>query len=178
MEKKIRNKCSRNCHTKKNHKSHKHKRISPVYGEFIRTFTFNRQLPQLPIVQPGGSLVFPIPTVRPRGVEYIEEEDRVGLLVPRGTYLISWILNPSKDSTIDLLVNGQKPVTPTKFPYTESITTDVLNFSYLIDAPLKHDNLISLVNNGSSLLTLNDIPNTKIGSTSVITHITVQRLNI
>ena len=36
-------------------------RNSAVYGEFIRTFTFAGQ-PQFPIVQPGGSLTFPMPT--------------------------------------------------------------------------------------------------------------------
>jgi len=152
-----------------------------VFGEFIRTFTFSDQ-PQLPIVQPGRSLIFPIPTVRPSGVTYVEEDSRVGLLVPRGTYLISWNLNPDVDSSVVLLVNGQRPLTvstplnPINFPYTQLITTGVVNAQHLIKAPLKRDNLISLVNNGSFLLTLGDIPNTKIGPTSVITHIRVQRI--
>lgn len=145
-----------------------------VYGEFIRTFTFS-DLPQLPIVQPGGSLVFPIPTVRPRGVRYVEDNNQVGLIVPRGTYEISWTLNPGVGSTVNLLVNGNIPVTATGFPYTESITTDVLDVTYLVEAPLKH-NLISLINGGSTLFTLGDIPNTKIGATSVITHVRVIRL--
>src|SRR6187402_1467767 len=72
--------------------------VSPVYGEFVRTFTFG-SLPQPPIVQPGGSLVFPIPTVPPVGVTYVDEPKRVGLLVPRGTYLASWTLNPSEGAS-------------------------------------------------------------------------------
>lgn len=145
-----------------------------IYGEFIRTFTFSGQ-PQLPIVQPGGSLVFPIPTVPPSGVTYVEG-NRVGLLVPNGVYLVSWTLNPSEGATVDLLINGTRPTTPTMFPYGESITTDVLDVSYLVNAPLPNNNLISLVNGGPTLFTLNDIPNTKIGPTSVITHIRVLRL--
>ena len=149
---------------------------SHIYGEFIRTFTFS-EIPQLPIVQPGGSLVFPIPTVQPKGVQYIDTENRVGLLVPKGIYLISYTLNPSEGSTVDLLINGVSPVTPTMFPYGKSIITNgVLDVSYLVNAPLQN-NLISLINGGSTLFTLNDIPNTKIGDTSIITHIRIQRID-
>lgn len=181
----------RHCNKEKTHKSDHCKNkdrghcsdTSIVYGEFIRTFTFSSQLPQLPIVQPGGSLIFPTPTVKPIGVRYIEEEDRIGLLVPRGIYLISWTLNPSVEASVNLLVNGENPVTRATpgnqiiFPYAQSITTGVLDVEYLVKAPLRHNNLISLVNGGTSLFTLNDIPNTKIGDTSIITQIRVQRIN-
>lgn len=148
---------------------------SPVYGEFIRTFTFSEV--QLPIVQPGGSLVFPTPTVKPQHVKYVEEGERVGLLVPRGTYLVSVVLNPSEGASVDLLVNGNLSVTPSMFPYTKFVTTELLNVQYLVKAPLRRNNLISLKNSGDTLFTVNDIPNTKIDNTAVITQIRVQRLD-
>lgn len=163
----------------KNHVLSSKNKSCTVYGEFIRTFTFSN-LPQLPIVQPGGNLVFPIPTVKPCGVKYIEDnnDNQIGLLVPRGTYLVTLILTPSIGSSINLLVNGNNPTTPTGFTYGQSITTtDVLTFEYLVSAPLKHDNLISIINAGTTLFTLGDIPNTKIGTTSVITKVRVQRLS-
>jgi len=156
-------------------KSPKHKPTS-VYGEFIRTFTFN---PGLPIVQPGASFVFPNPTVPPSGVQYIEKADQVGLKVPRGTYLVSWTLNPNEGASVSLLVNGIAPTslgTPA-FSYTQAIITSSLSNQYLVKAPLKKNNLISLVNSGTSLLTLNAIANTTIGPTSIITHIRVQRID-
>lgn len=151
------------------------KKDDSVYGEFIRTFTFSDAL-QLPIVQPGGSIVFPTPTVLPDQVTYVEEEDRVGLSVPRGTYLVTIVLNPSEGAVVELLVNDVKPVTLSLFPYTQFVTTGLLNVSYLVDAPLRRDNLISLKNGGTALFTLGDIPNTKVGNTAVITQIRVQRV--
>lgn len=164
---------------------------SPVYGEFIRTFTLSGPV-QLPIVQPNGSIPFPIPVVQPRGVKYIDQGDRVGLLVPRGIYLVSWTLNPIAPNpnpnppnvkyTIDLLVNGKQPVTINDIPFTyaRSIVpndgTTSLNVSYLVSAP-NLNNLISLVNSGEHLFGLHDIPYTRINSTAVVTHIRVQRID-
>ncbi len=147
--------------------------VEPVYGEFIRPFTFEGG-PQLPIVQPGGSLIFPVPTVPPAGVTYVE--DSPGLLVPRGTYRVAWVLNPSENASVTLLVNGVAPTTVgTAAPYTHAVASGVVNFEYLVRAPL-NENVISLVNTGSTLFTLNDIPNTKLGGTSIITQIRVLRL--
>ena len=151
------------------------KPIRPVYGEFIRTFTFGGGL-QEPIVQPGGSVVFPVATVS-RGVTYVDEDDRVGLLVPRGTYLVSFTLVPGAERTVNLLVNGNIPTTSTAFQYGQSITTtDILDVSYLIKAPLRRNNLISIVNASDDLFALGKLPNSTIGDTSVITKIRVQRL--
>lgn len=147
----------------------------PVYGEFIRTFVFSEQ-PQLPIVQPGGNIVFPIPTVLPRGVRYVDEPNRVGVLVPQGVYSVSWRLNPGIGSTVNLLVNGISPLTPTSFPYTSLVTTDIIDTFYLVNAPLVNDNLISLVNGGTSLFTLNDLPNTRIDDTAILTYVRVERV--
>lgn len=170
------NTCCQNIVKDNQFKTHKRVNNSPVYGEFIRTFTFG-EFPQLPIVQPGGSLVFPIPTVQPKGVQYIEQEDRVGLLVPKGVYLVSFTLNPSEGATVDLLINGRIPITPTLFPYGRSvINSPVLDASYLVNAPFS-TNLISFINGGSSLFTLNDIPNTRVDDTAIITHIRVQRID-
>ncbi len=157
--------------------SSKKKKSSSIYGEFIRTFVFSG-LPQLPIVQPGGRLVFPIATVTPNGVQYVDEDNRVGLLVPRGTYLVTWSLNPSEGAVIDLLVNNQKPgtVSPPNFSYGRTIATEEINKSYVVEAPLKKDNLISFVNSGQSLMTLNDISNTRIGAGSILTQVRVVRL--
>jgi hypothetical protein len=165
---------------KKTRRSHRHnhnRTNAAVYGEFIRPFTFG---PGEPIVQPGGSLVFPITTVNPVGVTYVEDEQRVGLLVPQGTYLVSWVVNPSEGAMINLLVNGVAPLTtstgPAQVAYTESLTVGLLNVQYLVTAPLEQDNLISLVNAGSTLFTLSSIPNTAISSTSILTQIRVQRI--
>jgi hypothetical protein len=151
----------------------------PIYGEFIRPFTFDDG-PILPIVQPGGSLVFPVATVTPSGVTYIDDESGTGLLVPRGTYLVAWTLNPSDGSSVNLLVNGQDPTTSTPPPlaYTQSVTNNSsLDTQYLVQAPLEQDNLISLINAGQALFTLDNIPNTHVGSTSIVTKIRVQRLS-
>lgn len=161
---------------KKHQRSKYSNKKSIIYGEFIRTFTFGTSV-QEPIVQPGGSIVFPTPTVPPKGVVYVDNNNQTGLLIPQGTYLVSWTINTSQGATIDLLINGQKPVTPTGYPYAEAVTTDILNFSYLIQAPLKRNNLLSLVNGGNTLFTLSTLPNTQIGNTGVITHIRVQKID-
>lgn len=162
------------CDNDREKKDHKKKKCS-VYGEFIRTFTFDDSVVTLPIVQPGGSLIFPTPTVPPKGVVYVDEPGRVGLLVPKGTYLVSWRLNPGEGATVDLLVNGVLPLAGS-YPYTRAVTTTVLDVEYLVEAPLKENNLISLVNGGSSLFTLNNLPNTTIGITSLLTQIRVQSI--
>lgn len=175
---------SRDQEKKKCCKKRKHKSAgcgcgSPVYGEFIRPFTFT---PELPIVQPGGSLVFPVPTVPPAGVSYIDDVQGTGLLVPEGTYLVSWTLNPSTGAAVNLLVNGQDPITvattvvPTQYFYGKSLTIGPLDDQYVVRAPLEEGNLISLVNAGDSLFSLDSIPNTHIGDTAFITHVRVQRL--
>ena len=170
---------SLNNSTKKKSKKCKKKK---VYGEFIRTFTFSGA-PQLPIVQPGGSLVFPVPTVPPVGVQYVEDTNRVGLLVPGGIYTVSWTVNPSTGASITLLVNGQAPVIPiattgeATYPYTKSVTTGPIDVEFLVRAPLKNNNLISLVNSGTSLFSLGTIANTAIGNTSVLTRIRIKRID-
>jgi hypothetical protein len=170
----------RKCSSKGKKRKHKHQHDEHVYGEFIRTFTFS-DASQLPIVQPGGSLVFPIPTAKPVGVHYIDSAQGVGLLVPRGVYSVLWKLNPSDGASVDLLVNGASPVTQTtSFAYAQSLKvagSEILSQEYLITAPLKQNNLVSLVNGGTQLFTLDNIPNTKIGNTSVLTQVTVKRIN-
>jgi len=150
----------------------------PVYGEFIRPFTFSGG-PGLPIVQPGGSLIFPVATVAPSGVTYVDDVSGTGLLVPGGTYLVSWNLNPSVGASVNLLVNGQNPTTFTAPPinYAQSLTVGPISNQYLIVAPLEENNLISLVNAGAALFTLGNIPNTLIGDISILTQIRVQRLS-
>lgn len=147
------------------------------YGEFIRTFTFS-DVVQLPIVQPGGSVVFPTPTVEPIGVKYVEDQNQVGLKVPRGVYLVSWKLNPGVGANVKLLVNGVSPEVPTNFPYTQLVSTgEVIDVEYLVRAPRRKNNLIALVNGGDQLFTLSDLPGTKIGNTSVLTQVRVQRVD-
>lgn len=172
--KKRSNCCERECTRENEYENNENH--EKIFCEFIRTFIFSNNV-QLPIVQPGGSLIFPTSTVQPNNVIYVESVNRTGLIVPRGTYLVSWTLNPGDGAIVDLLVNGNKPIASNLFPYAESVMVGgVLNASYLIQAPLRGDNLISLVNGGSALFTLNDIPNTKIGNTSILTQIRVQRL--
>lgn len=176
-----------NCRNKNKINKDKHKTCSSsiiptfnlqprsVYGEFIRTFTFS--LVELPIVEAGKNIPFPIATVPPSGVFY--DATRVGLVVPSGVYEVNYTLNPSADGAIvDLLVNGVKPTTVTAphFTYAESvINSHPLHVSYLVNAP-NSSNLISLNNGGTTLFGLSDIPNTKVGNTSIITHIRVERL--
>jgi hypothetical protein len=154
-----------------------HHEEKEIYGEFIRTFLFTS--PELPIIQPGQALPLPIATVRPSGVRSVDNKDEVGIIVPRGVYLVNWTLNPNNSADVQLLVNNRAPVTSeTKFPYTQSITTDnnVIQTSWLVEAPHERHNLISLVNVGASLITLGDIPNSKIGNVSVITHLRLRRI--
>ncbi len=165
---------------KRHHHHHHHHR---VYGEFIRTFTFDEQ-PQLPIVQPGGFLVFPTTTVPPTGgVAFVDDaqNNRVGLIVPGGVYRVRWIVNPTGEASIDLLVNGEDPTTTTapQFPDCKSHLTDagVLERDFFVTAPRRRRNLISIVNSGDSLFGLAELPGSKIGNTSVITHVSVERID-
>jgi len=155
---------------------------SLVYGEFVRPFTFDEENVALPIVQPGGSLIFPVPTVQPVGMSYIDATGGVGLLVPQGVYLVQWELNPSTGAAVNLLVNGNDPQTiltdtvSIQYNYAKAVSISPINFQYLVVAPLPVDNLLSLVNAGDSLFTLQSIPNTAIGATSLLTHIRAQRI--
>lgn len=157
-------------------KKHKDKHDGPIYAESIRTFTLSGA-PQLPIVQPGGRIVFPTPTVEHKGVTYVDDDKQVGFLVPRGTYLVKWRLNPSDGATVQLLVNDQNPLAKNGYTYGQSISTTVLDVEFLVKAPLKTDNLISLINGGSTLFTLDHLPNTQIGDTSLLTQVRVQRID-
>jgi len=162
----------------------KNQKSSRVYGEFIRTFVFGDDVSLLPIVQPGGHVVFPTPTVEPSNVTYINEPGRVGLLVPKGKYNISLSLVPGIGSHVSILVNGKDPLThtsslnPVPYPYAQSVTSvPILNTEYLIEAPLCHGNFISIINSGTSLFALASIPNTLIGKTSIITHVRIERID-
>ena len=180
-------------HTKKCDKRNKRRsKSSIVYGEFIRTFTFSGEVQLLPIVNPAKHVIFPTLTVVPRGVRYVENEElgRVGLLVPRGVYLVSWTLNPNVGASATLTVNGEVPKASNGYPYTQAVVNlthkdpdlhDIINFEYLIEAPKRRRNLISLINSGPELFILNDIPNTRIantpiGDTALITYIRIQRI--
>ena len=150
-----------------------------VYGEFIRPFTFGDTGLHLAIVQPGGSLVFPVATVPPVGVAYVDNvEQGTGLLVPQGVYVMKWKLNPSSGAIVNLLVNGQSPQSITTPPinYAQSITTTELDAEYFVQAPLPQNNLISIINAGQTLFSLDNIQNTTVGETSIITQIQLQRL--
>ena len=150
-----------------------------------RPTTTPSSTPTLPIVQPGGAIPFPIPTVTPIGVTYVDEEDRVGLLVPRGVYNVLWSVNPGVGANITLRVNGVAPLTrPTPdggipFPYTTLVrgeNTPSIVAEHLVEAPLKTNNLLSLVNTGESLFSLGDLPNTRLGDTAVLTQVRVERV--
>jgi hypothetical protein len=155
--------------------------LSPaVFGDFIRTFTFSSSLVKLPIVQPGENIPFPIEVVKPKHVRYIEEELLTGLLVPRGTYRVRWLLNPSDGASISLLVDGKVVKAKNQFPFSHQIKQrrgrdNLINAEYLVQIH-KTPGLLSLVNSGKELLTLNDIPNTKIKNTAIITQFQVERI--
>jgi hypothetical protein len=171
-----------------------------VYGEFINTFIFSSSSSSnnedgggdddnssvsLPIVQPGSTFAFPITTTAPIGdirYEVDEVSGRSGLRVPRGRYLISWKFNPSPGASVALLVNDEEPVTDTGFPYTRIFSVGggtIVDEQFLVDASLKKDNFISLVNVGKKLLTLDNIPNSRIetsrGVGGIIVHIRIQK---
>ncbi len=149
-----------------------------VYGEFIHTFTFG---PGLPIVQPGGALEFPITTVDPQHVRFIDEgPGKVGLQVPSGTYRVRWVLNPGEGAQVTLLVNGQAPRAAGGFPYTKLIKRGLalMDVEHLVEVKgRKRKNLLSLVNTGTELITLNDIPNTRVDDTAVITQVIVEKID-
>src|SRR3990172_13344573 len=113
-----------------------------AYAEFLRTFEFG---PNLPIVQPGENVPLGFATVRPRNIAY--DEKQVGLVVPRGTYQVSFIMNPSLDAEVHLLVNNQLPesVRPPHFKYTRSLKLDPvhpIDVTHLVHAD-QPTNLIS-----------------------------------
>ena len=157
------------------------KEDGPVYGEFIRTFTFDSV--SLPIVQPGGFVVFPDPTVRPSGVEQvsssIDGKEFEGLSVPGGVYRIRWALNPSEGAEVTLQVNGKTPTSKDKFPYGKQIkdSKEPIGADYLVLAPKKEGNLISIINSGSTLFTLSELPYTRIGNRYILTQIQVKRIS-
>jgi len=152
------------------------------FGQFIRTFTFGPGV-GLPIVQPGGNLEFPIPTVPPLHVKYVESSRYgPGLELGSGTWRVAVRVNPSVVADFTVLVNGQAPkALGTSYEYTHTIRTDAgggaaLTLEYDVVAPRRRRNILSIQNTGSSLFTVGDIPNTRIGDTALITEVTVQRL--
>lgn len=167
---------------KRRHKRANERRSVVAVGEFIRTFVFSLGAPpQLPIVQPGGSLVFSIPTVLPLHVIYVDSKELgTGVLVPRGTYRVRWAVNPSRGGEVTLMVNREAPTTVSapNFPYTKLISSGIIPIfaEHLVVAPLRRGNLLSLVNTGSQLFTLGDLPNTRIGDTAVLTQVLVERV--
>jgi hypothetical protein len=154
-----------------------------IYAEFINTFILNDDDEKnLPTILPGGSFEFPISTISSGDVKYIAANDDNGLLVPRGDYLASLKFNPSVGASVSLLVNGKEPLTDNRFPYTRTFSVGLpegIDENFLINAPLKRDNLISIVNVGRKPLTLNILPNTEInvsqGKSGIIFQIRLQR---
>jgi hypothetical protein len=151
-----------------------------VYGEFVRTFTFN-SLPSLPVVEKKQFVVFPEPTIEPENVRYVENADRVGLLVPRGVYRVFWQLNPSEGGQVSLIVNGETPELAGSPNYafgTQQAATGstMVEAEFLIKAKKKRNNLIALQNTGDDLFSLGNIPNTQLGDTALITHVRVVKI--
>lgn len=154
-----------------------------VFGEFLRPFTFSSDTKQpavlLPIVQPHQALPIGLPTVAPEGVKYNADT----LIVPSGVYQISWAVNPSGSARVVLRVNGIDPKLVDKsrpgfeYPYTELVsdTKSVLDQTRFVNAKLPV-NFIQLVNDGDTLFGLDNLPNTKIGNTGIITHIAIKRI--
>lgn len=147
-------------------------------GDFIRTFEFPPgSPPTLPIVQPGGFLPFPIEVTPAENVFYEETESRTGVRVPQGVYNVRWLVNPSDDAELALLVNGTIPLAQNGFPYGKQIKVAgaPIEAEYTIVAN-QESNFIALVNVGATLFTLSDIPNTRLGSTVILTQFTIERV--
>lgn len=164
-----------NCkHTKKD------KKLKNVSGQFIRTFTFGPEV-KLEIVQPGGSFAFPLATIESKNVIFVDQDSvadnsLVGFILPRSRLSVLLEFNSSPGAQVSLLLNGKKLVaTDKKTIYGTVKTVDFpVSLVYYIDATEKEFNFLSVENTGTSLLTLNDIPNTKVGNTSEISRITIQ----
>jgi len=150
----------------------KHRSDKKVYAEFVDPFTFSG--PQLPVVQPGGFVPFPVATVEPEHVKYVQSGSQVGALVPRGVYRVTWSMNPGEGADISLLVNGTSAGAFTRVVADGSVY--VLQ-DVLVKAPHRRDNLIALQNTGNSLFTRGSLPNTRVGNTSVLTHVVIERLS-
>lgn len=153
-----------------------------AFGEFIRTFTLSAG-PTLPIVQPGAPLPLGNPTVPPVGVNQVENGTQVGVLVPRGTYLVSWTLRIDVGAQVSLQVNGVVPTDSAGYQVGTSVVQPDQGVVYpvqrqlLVRATQANNNLISLVNTGTTLFGLSPIPNSQIGATSLITQFRVQQLS-
>lgn len=156
----------------------------PVYGEFLRTFTFAPEAPPtapgIPIVPVGGNVVTPDPAVRPKGVRY--ESDPVfgeGLHVPRGVYRVTYVLNPGGPANLALLVNGQEPLSRARYAYTaRTIEADsnLLVIDALIDARARDHNVITVKNKGPTLITLRTVPGNQNGIIGLLTQVIIVRI--
>lgn len=160
-----------------------HRHNDSVYGEFIRTFEFGSSV-SLPIVQPGGFVPFPDPTVRPSCVKPVsfsinDGAEFVGLSVPAGVYRVRWALNPSQGAEVSLLVNNEPATSRDKYQYGKQIkdSREPIRGDYLVVANGGDHNLISLVNSGATLFTLSELPNTRIGDKYLLTQIQVERIS-
>ncbi len=170
----------RNCHRREARRQaesedcHRGRSDDPAYGEFLQTFTFDLNL-ALPIVQPGANLVFPIVTKSARGVFWSERDNAIS--VPRGIYRILVVVNPGTGGQLSLLVNGTSPTAKSGYAYFTQVSVgEVMYLDFLVEAP-RHRNLISLVNSGTTLFTLGNIPNSQVGNTSLLTHVQLERVH-
>lgn len=156
--------------------------IITAYGEFIDPYALGTG----PTVLAGDAIVFPVATIAPVNVSYVEEADRVGVVVPQGDYLVAWDFGLPTGAAVNLLVNGLDPLTATgiapPLAYAQSIITPganphYLSEQYLVRAPLLENNLISFVNAGSTSFIMQPLPNTTVGSTAIVAHVRVQRMH-
>jgi hypothetical protein len=160
-----------------NDSDHHDKRLKKVYGQFIRPFTFS-DLPQLPIVQPGEFFIFPIATIEPKNIEFVNRNNFVGFFIPRSKINIVLEYNIDEGGEVSVLLNGRKLFTesdPNLDYGTLKSTGSPTNYNFFIDADLDI-NFISIQNTGKTLFGLNDIPGTKIGSTALISKISISSL--
>ncbi len=145
-----------------------------AYGQFLNTFDFGSRLPQLQVVQPKGTFVFPVTTIDPVGVQYFNDGTKSGVLVPQGDYKVSYKVNTEGNSQIAITVNDKIPRASNGYLYTvNSQTNKPINFSCLIKAP-KKINLVSLTNIGNELISLGYIRGTKNGTIGTVTDFIIE----
>lgn len=107
------------------------------------------------------------------------DKDSGVIIEKKGRYQISWILNPSPGAKVALLVNGkQQTINGGGYPFGTQIQipgSEMMRASYLIEITQDYS-LLQLQNIGETLLSLQDIPNTKIGNTSNLTEVNIVKM--
>ena len=152
-----------------------------AYGAFVNAFVFDTEKKEkkVPVVGPGACFRFPEPVLAPLNIRYVEDTpDHAGLLLNQGVYDVKWSFYSSSNATVSLQLNNQNLFTLNKHFLSSSTSTfdQVVSQQTMLFAPLCSGNFLALVNVGDSLITLENLPGTRIESTSFVTKILIVRI--